>query len=290
MTGPRSLESHLRKEILGTGFPLEIEVSSILDRNWIVYNNDPYVDEDEDKTREIDIFAIHGALYEKPQDIIRRDFFPVAQSLVIECKKSTSHAWIFFSLPRPSDWEPGIPDGHVFDFLEAITQGKHSFIDELKMPKLHYDRSPRLAYNYVETKITKDARGESGSIFEAQNQLWKCVSYNCKVWREAWEKDKSSRHIAVHFPIVVFDGRLYEATGPSRRLILTQRQHILLYFSRRSKTLGTVKEYMIDIVTKDYFQDYLKIVKSDMRKISEYFDKNAKSLAPKADKLAEFFA
>jgi hypothetical protein len=284
MPREQDLKSYLRKEISATGFPLEIEISSMLDKDWIVSNNDPYVDEDEDKTREIDIYAVHRSSV-FTDERIRREIFAVTSNLIIECKKATTHAWVFFTRPRPSDWGQGPPDGHTFDFLEAFSNGKQSFLDLLRLPKTHYDRFPRVAYNYVEAKLRKDIRGEGGSIFEAQNQLWKCLTYNCKTWREMFEKDRSSRHVAVFFPAIVLDGELFEATGPSTNVRLTRRHHMLLSFSRRSKPLGSVKSFLVDVVKKESLRHYLKMLELDITATRKYFSANRTEFASNAGAL-----
>jgi len=41
---------HLRRALMKTGYPLEIEVSSVLDKDWEgVINTDTYYDKDESK-------------------------------------------------------------------------------------------------------------------------------------------------------------------------------------------------------------------------------------------------
>jgi len=57
----RKLGDHIREMVRRTGYPLEIEVSDILEKDWAVFNNVPYLDEDESKTRTIDIYAIHDS-------------------------------------------------------------------------------------------------------------------------------------------------------------------------------------------------------------------------------------
>lgn len=78
---------YLKKEIKKTGYPLEIEISSILDRGWTVLNTDSYFDRDDGKLRDIDIRA------EKTYDACMPLF--LSTSLVVECKKSEDFAWVF---------------------------------------------------------------------------------------------------------------------------------------------------------------------------------------------------
>jgi len=53
----KNLEDYLAKELSRTGYPLEIEISSILDKTYVVSNNEYFFDWEEDKAREIDIDA-----------------------------------------------------------------------------------------------------------------------------------------------------------------------------------------------------------------------------------------
>ncbi len=284
-----SLKEYLRKEIASTGYPLEIEVSSFLDKDWIVYNNEPFVDEDEGKTREVDIFAVHKSSLFPYSYFKRRDVFILTTDLVVECKKAMTHAWVFFMRPYPPGQdERGPPDGHTVDFLEAFSQGKQSFLDGIDFPKIHYDRVSKMAYNYHEVKLQKDTKGEGEkSIFEAQSQLWKDLTYESKIAREAMEKDRSARVVYIFFPVIVLDGQLFEASGPSERLQLHESNHIILNFSRRSKALGEEKAFMIDVVTKEYFRQYIAIVTRDIETIRNHFKKKRQHLIDRADSLVE---
>nr|MDO8100390.1 hypothetical protein [Candidatus Njordarchaeota archaeon] len=287
MAGEQRSKSFVRKAISETGFPLEIEISSILDKDWIVYNNDPYVDEDEDKTRDIDIYAVHLTSVYTSEQWKRRDMFFVMKNLVVECKRSLTHAWVLFTRPRPTDWILGLPDGHTSDFLEGLSHGKQSFLDRITQPKIHYDRFPRVAYNYVEVKLKDECDGH-GSIFEAQNQLWKCLAYNSKQFHESCEKDRSNRTIMVYFPAIVVDGKLYEATGPTEDLRLLEREHMLLSISRRSKHLGArPRQFLMDVVRKEYFRRYEKLLEQDIKAINDCFKRNRKRFASYADDFVE---
>jgi hypothetical protein len=72
----KDTEEHLKEEILRTGYPLEIEISALLDNEWIVFNNDSYLDLEESKSREIDIFAIHTS---EPDQLVREER-PISKS------------------------------------------------------------------------------------------------------------------------------------------------------------------------------------------------------------------
>jgi hypothetical protein len=95
----KTFEEHLTAEIEKSGYPLEIEISSLLDKEYRVLNTHYYFDEEAKKGRDIDIYAI-------PRDVdnnfIKTDKFVVITDLAIECKKSDTHAWIFYTRPYTS--------------------------------------------------------------------------------------------------------------------------------------------------------------------------------------------
>ncbi|MEM3641559.1 MAG: hypothetical protein QXH37_06540 [Candidatus Bathyarchaeia archaeon] len=78
------LKNKLISEIEKSGYPLEIEISSILEsKDWYVINNRPYVDSDEGKLRSIDISAFHATAF----DFEKYDPLTFSPNLVVECKK-----------------------------------------------------------------------------------------------------------------------------------------------------------------------------------------------------------
>jgi hypothetical protein len=87
----------------------------------------------------------------------------------------------------------------------------------------------------------------------------------------------------IFFPAIVLDGKLFEAVGPSNRLKLFERNHVLLFFSRRSKTLGEDKSFIVDVVTKNYFRPYTALIVRDIRIIRNYFTRYNKRLMNEAD-------
>lgn len=92
-------EEHVRKEISKTGFPLELEIFSILTSDpWVVTAQDYFHDADENKSRHIDLAAMNMPKVDKHGNIINQ-LEPVNMSwnLSIECKKS-SRNWVFFQL------------------------------------------------------------------------------------------------------------------------------------------------------------------------------------------------
>jgi len=86
------LIERVKEDIQKSGFPLEIEVSSILNKfGWEVQNQAFYLDEQEKKSRAIDIIA------SKFVAVKSESFTNYNTYLVIECKKSQK-PWLFIPL------------------------------------------------------------------------------------------------------------------------------------------------------------------------------------------------
>lgn len=89
--------------INATGFPFEHKTAEMLrGRGWSVISNRYYIDDDEDKPREIDLLAYKSASFKN---------FDLRTAIVISCKKSEQHHWAFLSrnvdLNDPnSNWKP----------------------------------------------------------------------------------------------------------------------------------------------------------------------------------------
>jgi hypothetical protein len=109
----------IKKEIIKTGFPLEIEISSILKEDrWEVMSSAPYFDMDESRWREINIKAYKSA-YEGSQGKLIKPY-RLTLALIIECKKSEEFAWVFFPQPRHKEELRRMTNIQFLDFLTVI--------------------------------------------------------------------------------------------------------------------------------------------------------------------------
>ncbi|MHC3129642.1 MAG: hypothetical protein IBV52_06155 [Candidatus Bathyarchaeota archaeon] len=135
---------YLKEEIMKTGFPLEIEISSKLDKAWKnVVNTDSYFDKDENKLRDIDILAYDDLASDKVFPIFLRT------GLVIECKKDVNLAWVFFT--RPFDYSIESIAGQYVDETQLLTkntQNIETMRKVLEKTPIHYVNIERKAVTY----------------------------------------------------------------------------------------------------------------------------------------------
>lgn len=154
---------YIEDEIQKSGFPLEIEIASILKGNrWGVNYSSPFFDRDDEKWRELDIEAYTSssddpqqrsnksinnlAEYTSTIDITPTGVVEVIQidnkrkdksikpyrlvfDLVIECKKNRGFAWVFFTQPRSKEIND-LSNAILLDFLTVVQ--RQSSLKQLK--------------------------------------------------------------------------------------------------------------------------------------------------------------
>ena len=261
----KDLEEFLIEEIKKSGYPLEFEITSILEENkWEVTNNEYYIDKATNKEREIDIVASESFFKEYEA------YLPLfAQiDIVIECKKSNTHAWVFFS--RPNEWIP-MYSGHYIDSLQVITDKRESLYRETIGDDVYlYGVPKKVASTYAEYKLQKYNKGQKGSqkeeIFTAVNQLINCIFYRKeqqieKTAPKSFSGVLESVSIAFYFPVIVLDGELYECSIDGGEPNLQETNRVLLRYRHPEGII------FIDVVKKEYFADFLKQIYDEKQRI-----------------------
>lgn len=269
---------HLKKEIMKTGYPLEIEISSILDRGWEVFNTDSYFDRDEGKLRDIDVRADRYS----PNKLLP---LYLTTCLVIECKKNESFDWVFFT--RPLDFDFGDVSGQYLDELQIrCKSSRPTQLRELilEKSKLHYKEFERVAVSYDAFPLKPKKSGYERmkrEIFEAQNQLKKYICYtNEQTTKERYE---GLFRFDFYFPCIVFHGQMYEATFNGRKMELTPKKHILLATQYRPSYSVWEQGYLIDVVRRTYFRSYLRKVRKDIKSLQDNLAKHEKMLVKRLE-------
>ncbi len=274
-----SLNSYLRKEIRKSGYPLEIEISSMLDGKWEdVINTDSYYDSDEGKTRDVDINA------RRYYDFHRSFLFTV--NLTIECKKSENSAWVFFS--RPFKYSPFEVDGHYVDGMQTLTKNFDITTNMeliVSASKLHYSRIRKVApcfaeFHYQGKKSENDGKKE---IFEAENQLKKYISYTA----EQVLTGNVPAFTEFTFPCIVFDGEMFEAQIKGGRLKLQKIQHVLLPTSQPSKYCQYDRSFLIDVVHKSFFKAFLREIDNSAKSLRDAAKRKETVILDNLDKIEQ---
>jgi len=288
--GKDTLEDYLIEKVKKSGYPLEIEISNILENErFVVFNTQYYYDEEAHQGRDIDIYAL--PLEPDPYDDELLPF-RLRTDVAIECKKSETHAWVFYTRPRipmSSIYMRGQLGTTIPNPKEFSTESFSWFLEQ-KCLILHYDNFERIAIAYEEIK-KKKMTAETGKdssrreIFEAINQLVKftCYENHHTSNRTTALSELSSRElITIFFPIVVFDGDMFEVSFEHGQPKLEKRNHILLTTHYRCPHCREVENFTIDIVHRSYFPEFLRSLKAHFYKTTQTIGKNRDELLKKA--------
>lgn len=150
----------IKREIEKSGFPLEIEVSSILKEDgWEILPSSPYIDQDERKWREIDIKAYKSADIGSHGKSIKP--YRLTLALIIECKKSEELAWVFFPQLRIKEELSRVTNMVSLDFLTVVKRQsllREEFIHTKRLPSPSELRFLNMGSNLIieEAIITPD--------------------------------------------------------------------------------------------------------------------------------------
>ena len=276
----RTLEDHLIEKIKESGYPLEIEISALLDKKYIVFNTQYYFDEEIEQGRDIDIYAIPFFNLERfSNEELAEKFgpFELRTEIAVECKKSDTHAWVFYTRPLIRPVSVIYTDGQYSDDFSSIgivsPVRSHLFLERA----LHYGNFKEAAIAYDEIKKKGNAKSRR-EIFEAVNQLVKFVSYEM---RPPKETSAPTKHFSIFmmFPIIVFDGDMFEVTLESGEPKIERRKQLLLNTHYRSTHTQKVESFLIDVVQRSYFPRFIETLNQDFARIQNVILQDRDNLA-----------
>jgi hypothetical protein len=250
-----------------SGFPLQLEISSILRRrSYEVTNGVYFFDEDEKKARELDVEAGVPIDLTQFEDTMWQ-FNPWA---IIECKKSRVYDWVFFNSEPPA---LHFDIGHSIDILtEKSGYDKSICYEILRNTGVHYhaeDQKYASAYEQVRVRdgVKKEKEGKD-AILDATSKIVKFTNYRFQHLKRFFTEDSARRDIIFNFPIVVFEGDLYEASF-DKTLDLKECQHIVYETRYLSALSGSLEPLYIDIVRKDALEDVLSVIEKEVASINK---------------------
>ncbi len=223
----------IRERILRSGFPLEIEIGNLLRKHgWLVFNQMPYVDKESGKIRLADVVAIKMEIHQKISGVL----------LLIECKKSRKHDWIFHTQEKIKEPLPLL--GMLVDFIAKMRGSKIPY--EGKLSGLHIlDTTIRVGVlHMISSKDRDDFHVATGELISALRSI-----------RETMKS-------YIVFPMIVFDGEIFEFYQENNETKVLPTSH--LQFMSFEKTSSGTKPLLIDVVRKTHFSEFLKVIEHDL--------------------------
>jgi len=253
-----NFEEKILKELKKSGVPTEIEVTEILEnKNWKVANQLGYLDSDENKWRRIDVRAVRAEDLPHSQTYKR-----VVMHLYIECKRSEKYPWVFYI--RRKEEMPSFP----FDLLDLVKETSWPPI----LVKSFLDRDWwKDCFHYLKIQVVGVISFEpfnkgKSKIFEAANQVVKCVKYHSEKNKKLLSGMKHSV-IVLSYPIIIFNGKLYIYKKERSVIPVKYVQYLFSYGE---------ENFLVDVVRLDFLEKYLRILNEEF----EALKKNINFLQP----------
>jgi len=264
------LTKKVRDELVLTGYPTEIVAASELAKHgWDVIHSPSYRDDIEGISREMDLWAY------KETRVNQQDTY-VGVYLFAECKKSEK-PWVFFCTAAEYAKKRL---GGVIKATRIYNKSRslHAFSNRYSEKALvsdddlrgfhHYFSKNHLARSFYEPFKGKEKGGGAPAIYSAIMTVVKATLF---YYRDAGVS-RVSNWLRIYYPIVVFDGQLFEAHVISREEIdLRSASHIQLAFSYFEPTTGISQhdmweshhEFIIDVVTAEHLPEFLQVLEEE---------------------------
>jgi len=286
------IKKKVEEAINSSGYPLELFTGSKLsEMGEIVWYNEYFFDYDLQLARSIDLFV---PAFPKKKVLLKSDLF---SRIAIECKKSPDTAWVFLEAD-----EPVMEDfmGQFVDFTQILNNQysvRHLLWNIDENFNLHYSPTEpaKLAKNFQVVKIgDKDlfdpigkASKRKDTIFEAINQVTKFICYQIKNEEKRclvkWHKSsKIEPNFHIYFPVIVFDGPMYNGVLEGDKIKLNEIDHVLLQHNYQPIYSDKPLPFYIDIVRKEKLLDLIQLLQKDVENILNQISKGKNSIEKNA--------
>lgn len=258
------VKKKVKEAIEKSGYPLELYVSSIIEDKYVFSNNQYYFDHDENVARTIDIYVWSLLDFRLPTT-------GISCSMAVECKKSEKNAWVFFETNSIAPSQTG----QIIDHRQIANDDSEINIALLQFsPKLQEYfggtvASPlsSISRSYAVVKIGQNISPDANSdtkdtIFEAMNQTVKFISYELEQRkrriREIYRIGSIYPITLIYFPVIVFDGHMFNAKLSNNEIELEEKNHVIVSYTYRTRDSKEPKNFYIDVVKKEYFEQFLQ--------------------------------
>lgn len=237
------LENKILKEIAKTGFPLELRVSELLNNmGYHIANNLFYVDLDEGKGREIDLRALKNYNF----NLGSKQYY-VRHLLLIECKKSLDKPWVIFTSPET-----------VYDsaYYEVDCLGAN-FSTNIKWVEKHLDQLESI-HPFCKCKNRGRSFFEPFKNNQTNETIVKALMSSAKasIGMRDVKFASGGNSICFYYPIVVFEGKLFEAFLKNGEIVINETDRLMVSFFYESSKYKNEK-FIIPIITEKSLTPFL---------------------------------
>ncbi len=267
------LKNKIIDDINKTGYLLELFIArKIYARNWRTFVNRSYIDPETNKIRETDVFAFNSYDFENVTFKVH---------LVIETKKHNK-PWVVFVNHYDAEITKDIRSFETHLFLDNFS---FDIIDTLAFS----DKLPRMQVDFIGRNFYEAFKSpnEPSKIYESILSVGKAALYhrdkdhkdykdfNDGMIEDSELYDKNKRtYFSIYLPVIILEGVLGIATvNETLDLDFNEANYcpVDLDFSDNDMEDST---YLVDIITKDYIDEYLDKIEDWAKSLVEQIRQN----------------
>ena len=143
----------------------------------------------------------------------------------------------------------------------------------------------KAAQNYQVVRIgeknlddTVSKQKAKDTIFEAVNQVVKYIVYSIIKAEETIVPRYYTKGVYalfnLYYPVIVYDGPLYNGYLKDDEIELEEKNHIVLQHRFQPPYMDTPKTFLIDVVKKEYLEEFIQILKAEHTEIQNSLNKD----------------
>jgi len=263
-----------KKEIIEaieeSGYLIEHRVVPVFNSfGFSVNSNEIYTDFETKKTREIDIVAYDHHLTNNDTLIVPK--------LLVECENNKQPVVFFKDTPlNPFMFHLDAKISGIPKFIITSKGTRKSFNDFMNLEMKHHYCWESFSTQYCSFQITEKRGIKKWMALHPENQhntfenLIKCLDYKINEHESSIQivSDKYSE-INLYYPIIVFQGDLYESYFKDGVTHLDEINHIK--YRKKVPKKDYVDTYHFDIVTERYLDEFLKLMDKEIKTIVSKF-------------------
>ena len=229
-------------DVRKSGFPSELKASSVFrNRKWNVEGNTYFIDQDEQKGREIDLFARHVRL------LTNRKPEVYAVSLVYAEVKKSDKPWVIFSSEK-TKIEESLTGPLVY--THNLQGSRLHDLFRRKHPSCHYPRYGRSGY----IGFSQDSSTFFGAVISAAKA---CIAGHQAAEEQEGIYSDVSLDAFFYSPLIILDGGLYECYLDCDGDLVLDQVKLMPYSFHYASPRYEPTSYHVDIVTLAALYDYV---------------------------------
>ncbi len=259
-----STEKKIADWLINTGYPLEMEVATILRKRGLsVFQADYYLDPKSNEYREIDVVAISDQLVAQKEGHLLRF------EILCECKTSRDKPWLLLVDDSVEPNDRLLMFNRVGNhFAMRLLNKAANRLSEKAAPLLAFDRAPA----YGVTQGLRKKQNDLDASYAALMQVANAARVRAENSELAFKDAKGSLNAEAFIAVVVVDGELFDVTlgqdwTPSAMAV--ERQVVMW-----RNPVGGRPFTIIHVVRKDRLGRFVSDLLSGIQSLYRWCDEN----------------